>query len=194
MSEDRNLVLPDALAHHFDQLVEIGDELFERHGRSGDVEVEGFARTALVPIDDREALLERRVVVPEERRIGQAGPAVQEDKRRIVEVFATYHYPLIEPAQAEIVDLRDAVWKDLVFGSTEGWRLSQVLHDTLLWSGCRDSFPRSATVTAATTAHNTVAKTKFQARVITPVAKGWRIRVLAERLACISITTGRLPV
>ena len=79
--EDRHLVLPEALAHRVDQLVEIGDELLDRHRGSGDTAVERLAGAALVPVDDGEALLERRVEVTEETRLAEARPAVQQDQR-----------------------------------------------------------------------------------------------------------------
>jgi hypothetical protein len=43
-----------------------------------------FAGAALIPIDDGEALLERRIEVAEETHLGKAWPAVQEDQRRMV--------------------------------------------------------------------------------------------------------------
>ena len=50
-----------------------------------------FAGAALIPVDDGEALLERRIEVAEERRLARARPAVQEDQRRIGGALATYH-------------------------------------------------------------------------------------------------------
>jgi hypothetical protein len=46
VSEDRDLVLPDAFAYRIDQLVEIGDELLDRHGGLGNPAVERFAGAA----------------------------------------------------------------------------------------------------------------------------------------------------
>jgi hypothetical protein len=80
--EDRDPRLAEALAHGLDQLVEIGDELLDRHRRSRDCAVKRLAGAALVPVDDGEDLLERRVEVTEERRLGQPRTAVQQDQRR----------------------------------------------------------------------------------------------------------------
>jgi len=43
---------------------------------------------ALVLVDDREGLLQRRADVAEEMRLGEARPAVQEDQRRVGEPLA----------------------------------------------------------------------------------------------------------
>jgi hypothetical protein len=81
VSEDCDLVLPDAFANRFDQFVEIGDELLDRHGGSGDFVAERLAGATLVPVYDREALLDLRVEMTEETHLGKAWPAVQEDQR-----------------------------------------------------------------------------------------------------------------
>jgi hypothetical protein len=69
VAEDRHLRLAETRAHGVDQLVEIGDELLDRHRRSRDRAVERLAGAALIPIDDGEGPLERRVEVPEEDRL-----------------------------------------------------------------------------------------------------------------------------
>ena len=63
MSEDRDLAGPEAFAQDVDQLVEVGDELPDGHRGSGDFAVERFAGPALIPVDNGEALFERRVEV-----------------------------------------------------------------------------------------------------------------------------------
>jgi hypothetical protein len=128
VSEDRDLVLLDAFAHRFDQLVEIGDELLDRHGGLGDLAVERFAGTPLIPIDDGEALLQRRIEVTEEKHLRESWPAMQKDQRWIGQALAADHHPLIDPAQTKIADFRDAPRKHLTVGSTEGRSLSEMFH------------------------------------------------------------------
>ena len=102
VSEDRDLLsCSSTFAHGIDQLVEVGDELLHGHGGSGNPAVERLAAAALVPVDDREGLLERRVEVTEERRLGQPGPPCSRINGRIGETLAANHHPLIDPAQAE---------------------------------------------------------------------------------------------
>src|SRR5439155_9894932 len=76
--EDRNLVLSKALPHGIDQLVEIGDELVDLHGGSGNLAVERLAGASLFPVDDGEAPLERCVEVAEQRRLRETWSTVQE--------------------------------------------------------------------------------------------------------------------
>ncbi len=128
MSEDRDLAGPQAFAHGFDQLVEIGDELLDRHRGSGDLSVEGFAGPALVPVDDGEALFERRVEVTKQTHLAEARPAMQKDQRRIGEALAADHHPLIDTAEPEIGDLRDAAGNGLAPRPKEGRGLPQTLH------------------------------------------------------------------
>ena len=85
-------------------------------------------RREKTPVDDREALLERRVVVTEQTHLGKARPAVQKNRRGIVEAFATDHHPLVEPAETKIADLGDAARNDLAARPTEGRRPSQMFH------------------------------------------------------------------
>ena len=58
--EDRHAGLVEPLAHRVDQLVEIGDELLDGH-RGWGCRGRRLAGAALIPVDDREALLQRRV-------------------------------------------------------------------------------------------------------------------------------------
>ncbi len=131
MPEDRHLGLAEALTHDVDQLVEVRDELIDRHRRSRDAAVGRLAGSALIPVDGGEALLERRVEVTEEARLAPPWPAVQEDQRWVGAALATNHHPLIEAAESEIVDLSDAAGNDLAVWSAEGPRLSQMFHTVL---------------------------------------------------------------
>src|SRR6266487_119657 len=110
--EDRHLCLAEALAHGIDQLVEIGDELLDGHGRSRDRAVERLGRAALIPIDDGEALFERRIEVTEQNRLAEPWPAVQQDQRWVADALATNHHPLIDPAEPAIRALGDAAGDD----------------------------------------------------------------------------------
>jgi hypothetical protein len=118
----------EALAHRVDELVEIGDELLDGHRRSRDVAAKRLAGAALIPVDDREDPLERRVEVAEERRLAQPRPPVQEDQRRVGDALATDHHPLIEPAEPAIRDLGDAAGHELTVWPAERRRPSQVPH------------------------------------------------------------------
>jgi hypothetical protein len=62
----------------------------------------------LIPVDDGEALLKRRVEVTEQNRLAEPWPAVQQDQRWVGDALATYHHPLIDPSEAAIGDLSDA--------------------------------------------------------------------------------------
>ena len=93
MAQDRNLLLPEAPAHDLDELVEIGNELLERHRRSRNVAIERLARAALIPMHDREMSLERRVEVAEEAHLAHARTTVQHDQRGIGDVLAADHHP-----------------------------------------------------------------------------------------------------
>jgi hypothetical protein len=126
--EDRNHSLSDPRARCLDQLVEVGDELLDGHRGSGDLAVEGLAAAALVPVDDGEGPLQRRIEVTEEVRLGETWPPVQEDQRRIGEPFAANHHPLIEPAEMEIVDLCDAARDALTGWPAERTCRSQMFH------------------------------------------------------------------
>jgi hypothetical protein len=57
------LVLPEVFAHRFDQSVEVGDELLDRHGRFGSVALVRCAVAALVPETTVKFFLERRMEV-----------------------------------------------------------------------------------------------------------------------------------
>jgi hypothetical protein len=61
VSEDDDLRLAQPRADGLDQVVEVGDELLDRHGGARDRAVERLPRAALVPVDDRVALLQWRV-------------------------------------------------------------------------------------------------------------------------------------
>src|SRR6266567_6839997 len=128
MSEDRDLVGPEAFAHNVDQLVEVGDELPDGHRGSGDFAVERFAGPALIPVDNGEALFERRVEVTKKTHLCKARPPVQKDQRRIGKALAADHDPLIETTEPEIVDLRDAAGNGLAPRPKEGRGLSETLH------------------------------------------------------------------
>jgi len=126
--EDRNLFPSNTFVHRLDQLVEIGNELVHRHRGFGDLAVERLAATALIPVDDSEGFLERRIEVSEEMSLGEARPAVQEDQWRIVEVLATNQHPLIEPTEIDVVSLSDAVRKDSTLWTAMRWRFSWMFH------------------------------------------------------------------
>jgi hypothetical protein len=51
-----------------------------------------------------------------------------------------------------------------------------------------------AHATAATITHRLAVNATFHVKKGAPVSGGWRISVLAERLACMSIATSRLAV
>jgi hypothetical protein len=57
VAEERHLRLSDQRADGVNQLVQIGDELLDGHGRPRNRAVERLARAALIPIDDCEAPL-----------------------------------------------------------------------------------------------------------------------------------------
>ena len=101
MPQDRYLGLPEAFAHRFDQLVEVGDELLDGHGGFGDLAVERFAGTVLVPVDNCEAPFERRIEMTEKTHLRHARPTVQKDQGWIREALAANHHPLSEAAQTE---------------------------------------------------------------------------------------------
>jgi hypothetical protein len=92
--------------------------------------VRRLAGATLIPVDDREALLERSVEVPEERRLAQPRPAVQEDQRRVGNALATDHRPLIEPTEEAISDLGDAVGEDLALRPAKRRRLARMPHES----------------------------------------------------------------
>jgi hypothetical protein len=109
---EHDLWLADARADGVDQLTEVGDELLERHRRSGDGAVEGLARAALVPVDDGELFFQIRVEVTEESRLAEPGSAVQMDERRVGDVLAADHHPLVDTAQSAVADLGDTFLHD----------------------------------------------------------------------------------
>ena len=76
MPEDDDLFRTRAFTNRLDQLVEVSDELLHRHRRPADVFVERFTAAALIPVDDRERLLRRRIEAEEEMRLGEARPSV----------------------------------------------------------------------------------------------------------------------
>jgi hypothetical protein len=128
--EEHDLRLAEPPAHRVDELVEIGEELRDGHRRSRDVAVERLAGAALVPVHEREALLERGIALAEERRLAEPGPAMQQDQRRIRDALATDHHPLVDPADPEIPDLGDAAGPRLAVRPTERRGLAWMLHAT----------------------------------------------------------------
>src|SRR5687768_7327630 len=69
-----------------------------------------------------------------------------------------------------------------------------LFHAARLRSGCRETCPPLVNATAATTTHRMAVSARFHVKKGAPISGGWRISVLAERLACMSITTSRLAV
>src|SRR5215207_5963192 len=126
--EDCHLGLTQARAHSVHKLVQIGDELLHRKRRSSDRAVERLAGAALIPVDDGEALLKRRIEVTEQNRLAQPWPAVQQDQRWVRDAPATDHHPLIEPTEPAIRDLSDAAGQALAMRPTERRRLSEHPH------------------------------------------------------------------
>ena len=59
--------------------------------------------------------------------LGEARPSVQQEQRRIGEALAPDQHPLIDPAKAEIVDLRDTAANHPAVWTAERSRLSQML-------------------------------------------------------------------
>lgn len=53
---------------------------------------------------------------------------MEEDQGRIGNALATYHHPLLDPAEPKGVDLGDAARKALTVGSVKRRRLSQMSH------------------------------------------------------------------
>jgi hypothetical protein len=94
LSTSRVVLFGHSWARHSACFVEIGDELLDRHRRSRDVAVKRLAGAALIPIHDREALLERRIEKPEEPRLAGTRPAMQQNQRRVGEVLGSDHHPL----------------------------------------------------------------------------------------------------
>src|SRR5579859_3006354 len=99
MPEHRDLASPNAFAHRFDQVVEIGNELLDGHRGLWNSRIERLTGAALVPVDDGEVLLQGCVEMAEEARLAEPRPAVQKDQRWIRKALATNHHPLIEPAE-----------------------------------------------------------------------------------------------
>src|SRR5512139_3604966 len=54
---------------------------------------------------------------------------MQQDQDRVGDVLAPNNHPLIESAQWEIGDFRDATWKDLTVRTTKRRCLSRMFHD-----------------------------------------------------------------
>src|SRR5580765_5901855 len=102
MSDEDDLRLAETLANDVDELVEIGKKLRDGHGRCRNALVERPACTALIPVDDGEALLECGVEDAEEWRVRKPGAAVQKDECRILEVAPTNHHTLIHAAYGSI--------------------------------------------------------------------------------------------
>ncbi len=99
MPEDRHLPLLSAVPHDVNEAVEVGDELFDRHGRPRSVLVVRLAAAPLIPVHDRERLLERRVEASEEVAVAREARApMQKDQHRVGEALAANHHPLIEAA------------------------------------------------------------------------------------------------
>src|SRR5215204_5387592 len=71
---------------------------------------------------------------------------------------------------------------------------ASLTHATRFWSGCRVRCPLWAKATTATTTHSMAAHTRIWVNSATPVTRGVRKNMLAERLACMSIATSRFPV
>ena len=69
-----DLVLAEALAYRIDQLIEVMKELFDCHEGFGNSRVEPLAGAALLPIHDRETLLQRCIEVTQRRISGKPGP------------------------------------------------------------------------------------------------------------------------
>jgi hypothetical protein len=126
VAQDRDLLRPEAPAHEVDELVEIGDELIQRHRGSGNVAIERLAGAALIPMDDGEVSLERRVEVAEEAHLTHARTAVQNDQRRIGDVLSADHHPLIDSAETYVLGLRDAVREDVAICPAEGFGVAKM--------------------------------------------------------------------
>ena len=112
VAEQHHALRAEARPHAVDELVEVRDHARDRHRRSRKVGVVRPARAALLPVDDDEVLLQRGVVVPEERRLAGARPAVQEDEHRRPHVAAAEPDGLLHPAERHGLHRRDAARDD----------------------------------------------------------------------------------
>jgi hypothetical protein len=113
MPEDRDLVLAESLAHDLDQLVQVGNELLHGHRGNGDVGVVGLPGAALVPVDQGEVSLERRVEVAKEAGLAESRPAVQQDEWRVHDVLTADQHPLVDPTETVVPGFGNAAGKRL---------------------------------------------------------------------------------
>ena len=119
VAQDRDLLRTETPAHDVDEFVEIDDELIERHRGSRNVAIERLAGAALIPMDDGEVPLERGIEMAEEAHLTDARTTVQNDQGGIGDVLSADHHPLIDPAQTDVLDLRDAVREDIAIWPSE---------------------------------------------------------------------------
>ena len=83
------------------QLPGVGDELVDVHPVGVPDGAVGFSGAALVPVHDREVLLEMARVPPVRRQLGRPGAAVQEQDDRVGDVLRPLQNPLIAVPDAD---------------------------------------------------------------------------------------------
>src|SRR5580698_8536398 len=111
MPDENDFVLMQLLLQPFGKLDTVLRHSVGRHGGGGrrSVSSEGSSGAALVPLHDGEVLqpAAKGCVSPGIGRI--AGPAMQEEQRRVVAVLAANRDPLLDPADLDVGGLVDSV-------------------------------------------------------------------------------------
>jgi hypothetical protein len=93
MADDDQLASAEALGQVLGQLDGVGDQLTDVHRHSGLDGRSGLARTALIPFDDHEVILEEPVE-PGSRHLGLTRTAVQLQRDRVLGAPTSHQQPL----------------------------------------------------------------------------------------------------
>src|SRR5574341_655133 len=117
-------------ADDLDELVEVGEELLDRHRRPPQGGVVRVSGAALIPVDDGEALLQDRVAAAEERGFRHARSTVEQDEDWIRDVLAADHDPLIDPTEAHVSQIRNAAGEWCAVRTAKLWRTAFAFHDS----------------------------------------------------------------
>jgi len=121
MREQNHLALVEPPAHQVDQLVEVALELRDGHRLRRDVVIERSTCTALIPVHDEKAPLEIGVVMPEQRGLARAGPAMEKDQRRVRPIDAAKPHALFDAADVGSLHRGDAARHRLAVRIDERW-------------------------------------------------------------------------
>jgi hypothetical protein len=108
MPEQDHLLFAETSTNEVDELVEVADELLDRHRLRRDAAVIGAASAALLPIHHQEPALEVGIEVPKQCCLARAGTTMQKNHGGVRHVHGPEPHSLLDAANHRVRHRRDA--------------------------------------------------------------------------------------